>query len=83
MAGPWQSRWRQPPEGLRAVSQAFYNSVGAHRDDPRPYTDVINEAINRDSTLTPTPLPSDTILLGNDDRGIVDLVKLAFVLGWR
>jgi hypothetical protein len=68
---------------LRSVSQVFYAYVGAHRDDPRPYTDVINEAINRASTLTPTPPPSDTILLGNDDKGIVDLVKLAFVLFGR
>jgi hypothetical protein len=69
---------------LKAVSEAFYGSLGPNiQGDPGRNAAQVNRAIAQALSLNPMTISRKTVLLSGDDKGIVDLVKLTFLLFGR
>ncbi len=60
---------------LKAVNEAFYASLQGKRDGP-----LVSRAICEVMALNPDAVSSQTELIMDDDKGIVDLVKISFRL---
>lgn len=60
---------------LNVVNDAFYAALQGKHDG-----DTVNRAIREVMALNPHAVSSQTQLLGDEDKGIVDLVKISFRL---
>jgi hypothetical protein len=61
---------------LRAVSEGFYHAMGGQMHESK----IVGLAINQVLQMDQKTMSTETILLGGDDKGIVDFVKISFSL---
>jgi len=61
---------------LKVVSSTYYGYLSNHPHDSRGVAEAVRQVLS----LDPSRMSRETILLGGDDKGIVDFVKIAFRL---
>jgi hypothetical protein len=61
---------------LKAVSDSFYAAMRNQQHDSA----TVARAIAKARSLDPATISRQTVVLGGDDKGIVDVVKLGFIL---
>ena len=65
---------------LKAVSDTYYGSLRANNPTIIRNSEMVDRAIAEVLKLDPRTISRETVLLGGDDKGIVDFIKIAFRL---
>ena len=65
---------------LKAVSEVYYASLRANNPGLIRDSEMVDRAMAEALKLDAQTMPRETVLLGGDDKGIVDFIKISFRL---